>query len=45
MAFSMLGAIQAATSQQAGQVRNANPEHLLGQYVIDAGLDVWDGFR
>ena len=41
-AIGVLRAIQAAARQQAGQVRNANAEHLLGQNVNDALLKVWD---
>jgi hypothetical protein len=36
LALSVLRAVQAAPRQQAGEIRDADAEHLLGQDVIDA---------
>ena len=39
-AVGVLRAIHATPCQQAGEIRDANPEHLLGEDMIDALLEV-----
>ena len=41
----VLGAIHAAPCQQAGQTRDADAKHLLGQDVVHSRLQVWHLLR